>query len=147
MFRKTQKDIILRDWEIPPGPQDSNQSKNPSDLGCFSVDPRDKWLLRCSHLPQFSEGKSHQENYYSFDRIFSREIPENPNLNHPFSTVYWEKPSQAYLRRRRCVPSLCIGDVMALHQAGISGRKRDVSDVTWKKRLANWWDMWLKLLP
>ena len=61
-----------------------------------------------------------------FSRIFSREIPENPNLNHPFSTVYWEKPSQAYLRRRRCVPSLCIGDVMVLQQAGISGRKRDV---------------------
>lgn len=36
--QKDQKDIILRDWEIPPGPQDSNQSKNPSDLGCFSVD-------------------------------------------------------------------------------------------------------------
>ena len=135
MFRKTQKDIILWDWEIPPGPQDSNQSKNPSDLGCFfggSLVTRDRWLL------------GDAVTCLSFCGIFSREIPENPNLNHPFSTVYWEKPSQAYLRRRRCVPSLCIGDVMALHQAGISGRKRGVSDVTWKKRLANWWDMWLK---
>lgn len=141
MFRKTKKISYFGIGKSLQGPKIQINQKIHQTWDVF------RWILvtnagRCSHLPQFP-GKSHQDNYYSFDRIFSREIPEIPIWTIHFP-LFIGRNIPSHWRRRRCVPSLCIGDVMALHQAGISGRKRDVLLMLPGTKAGELVDIWLK---